>query len=93
MKKTFVALASAAVIAGAALLAPTGAEARSRGGAIAAGVLGGLALGAIAGGAYAYGPGPYYYGPAPVYGPRCWWERQRVWNGYGWTWGRVQVCR
>ena len=69
MKKTLATLGAAAVIATAAIAAPTQAEARN-GGAIAAGVIGGLALGAIAAGAYnggyyGYGPGPGYYGPAP----------------------------
>ena len=44
-----------------------------------------------------YGDGPYYgpgyYGPAPVYyGPHCWWERHRVWDGWGWRFERVRVC-
>jgi len=60
---------------------------------IAAGIIGGLAAGAIIGGAAAHaGPG-YYYGPGPVYyGPRCWWRRERVWDGWGWRLRRVRVC-
>jgi len=54
------------------LLAPSGAEARN--GRVAAGVIGGLAAGAIigsalGGGYYGWGPYPYYgyYGPGPFY--------------------------
>ena len=89
MKKALVACATAATIAAAAL-APTHAEAR--GGAVAAGIIGGLALGAIIGSAAAqgpyYAPGPAYYGP----GPGCSWQTQRVWDGYGWRFNRVRVC-
>ena len=107
MKKTVLALATAAVLAG-ATLTPTTAEAHRRGWGVAAGVFGGLAAGAIIGGALAgpryYGPGPYYggyyepapayYGPGPAYyeGPPCTWQRQRFWDGYGWRVRRVQVC-
>ena len=91
MKRTLVALASAATIAA---FAPTPAQAGD-GGAIAAGVIGGLAAGAIIGGAAASGG---YYGPAPVYygaygpGPGCVIRRERVWDGYGWRMQRVRVC-
>lgn len=98
MNRTLVTLGAAAVIATAAIAAPTQVEARN-GGAIAAGVVGGLALGAIAAGAYNggyYGPGYGYYGPAPAYygayGPGCTIQRQRVWDGYGWVIRRVRVC-
>ena len=66
------------------------------GAAVAAGVVGGLALGALAAGAVR---GPYYdpYGPVPVYAdppprPRCWYEREDVWNGYTYVPRRVRVC-
>lgn len=65
------------------------------GGDVAAGMLGGLAVGALVGSAVAqpryYAP---YYVPAPVYvpGPRCWLERQSVWDGYGYVIERVRVC-
>src|SRR4051794_32543883 len=70
------------------------------GGAVAAGVIGGLAVGALAAGAarpyaypYAYGPAPVY-APAPVYGPpACWYEREDVWNGYMYVPRRVRVCQ
>jgi hypothetical protein len=95
MTKTLTALAAAAAITVAAFAAPTPADARD-GGAVAAGVIGGLAAGAIIGSAaanngYAYGPGPGYYGAAPVYG-RCYITRQRVFTDYGPRWRRVRVC-
>jgi hypothetical protein len=71
------------------------------GGAVAAGVIGGLALGALAGSAAAgaYGPPPGYYpAPAPVYypppppPPQCWWEPREVWNGWAFVVRRVRVC-
>lgn len=68
---------------------------RPSGGAVAAGVIGGVALGALAAGAARpyYRPAPYYAAPAPVYyRPRCHWEGRRVWDGWGWRWGRVRVC-
>ena len=77
-------------------------------GAVAAGVVGGLALGALAAGAarpYYYGRDSYYYGPGPAYvmdedlppppraRPRCWFEREDVWDGYGYVSRRIRVCR
>jgi hypothetical protein len=64
-----------------------------RGPGIAAGVVGGLALGALATGAYnnGYYGGPGYYA-APVYGGDCYLTRERVWNGYTWVNRRVRVC-
>jgi hypothetical protein len=58
---------------------------RRLGGPVAAGVLGGLALGALAGSAYAYGPG--YYG-------RCYVQNQPAYDGWGNFAGYqpVQVC-
>jgi hypothetical protein len=100
--KTLTALAAATTIAVAAVATPTDAEAhwrgRGGGGAVAAGIIGGLALGAIASQAYrpyygGYYGGPYYAAPAPVYyGPPCYWQRQRFWDGYGWRVQRVRVC-
>jgi hypothetical protein len=67
------------------------------GGAIAAGILGGTALGFLAGTAAASPPPPppppVYY--APVYAappPRCWYEPQQVWTGYAYVIQRVRVC-
>jgi len=76
------------------------------GGAIAAGILGGTALGFIAGSAAAAAapppPPPGYYAPyAPAYAdgpgpyappPRCWYEPQQVWDGYEYVVRRVRVC-
>jgi hypothetical protein len=95
MTKTLTALAAAATLATAAIATPNKAEAHCVGCWVGAGVLGGLAAGAIIGSAATYGAyGPYYaYGPSPYYGPACWWQRQRVWDGYGWRFTRVRVCR
>jgi len=98
MKKTLLALATSAVLAGAALT-PTTAEAGCRGCGVAAGVLGGLAAGAIIGGAIAnsgpayaypgYAPGPGYvaydgyYAAAPVGCPNGFWARRPVRDQWG----------
>jgi hypothetical protein len=95
--RTLTALAAATTLGLAAVAAPQPAEAR-HGGAVAAGIIGGLAVGAIIGaaangpyyGGYGYGPG-YYYGGGPYYGG-CYWTRQRVWDGWGWHFRRVRVC-
>jgi hypothetical protein len=91
--KTLINLAAAATIVAATLAVPSDANARHRGGAVAAGIIGGIAAGALIGSAIA---GPRYYGPGPVYYgapyPICHWERQWVWDGFGWRWGRVRVC-
>lgn len=98
MIKTFTGIAAAAALALTAVAAPQPAQARNHGGAVAAGVIGGLAAGAIVGSAVANSPryygGPYAYAPGPVYyGPGCYWTRERFWNGYRWRTHRVQVCR
>jgi len=96
--KTLTALAAAATLGLAAIAAPQPAEARhwNNGGAIAAGVIGGLAAGAIIGSAarpyYGYGPGYYAYAPGPAYYGGCYWTRQRIWDGWGWRVRRVRVC-
>ena len=104
MKKTLVAFAAVAALAVSAVAAPTPAHAQ-RG--VAAGVAAGLIGGAIVGGAiasqngYYYGPGYGYYGPGygrtyvadpGYYGPPCYWQRQRFWDGYGWRIRRARVC-
>ena len=100
MRKLLAATVSVATV-GATLALPV--EARADGGRITAGILGGLAAGAIIGAATApryYGP-DYYYGPAPLYvapgpayvAPSCYWTRgEPVWDGYRWFRPRVQVC-
>jgi len=79
---------------------PSGAYAEN--GEIAAGVLGGLAVGTLLGSAAAPRP---YYAPAPVYvappppvvyeAPACYWTRGApVWDDWRGIWvrPRVQVC-
>ena len=71
------------------------------GGEVAAGVVGGLAVGTLFGAAIAsgpryYQPTPVYVAPAPVYAaPECYWTRGApVWDGYRGIWyrPRIQVC-
>lgn len=66
MKKTLTVLAATATLALVSVGAPSDANAQyyRRGPGVAAGVIGGLAAGAIIGGALA---GPRYYEPAPAY--------------------------
>jgi len=90
MTKTLTALAAAASIAVAAVAAPAPAQARG-GGAVAAGVIGGLAAGAIIGGAVSR-PYGYYGGPYYAAAPGCYWRRERVWTAYGWRWHRWREC-
>lgn len=84
MRKSILAIAAGAALA-AATLAPSPADARCRGCGVAAGVLGGLAAGAIIGGAIAhsrpaYG-GPVYYDDEPVYvAPRRCFADEEVWS-------------
>lgn len=63
MKHVVIGLAAAGLLA---LAAPQTAQARCNGCGVAAGVVGGLAAGAIIGSAIA-GSGPVYAAPAPVY--------------------------
>lgn len=101
-KKAMVGALAALTVAGTLAVTSTEAEAQWRrhhhhhGGGIAAGVVGGLALGALAAGAanpyyghpgYGYGAGPTYYG-----GPSCYLTTRRVWDGYGYRRQRVEVC-
>jgi hypothetical protein len=98
--KTKIAGGAAALALAAGLIAavPTEAAAQWRhrhggwggGPGVAAGVVGGLALGAMAAGAANNYYGPGYY--APAYGPECYLTRERVWNGYTWVNRRVRVC-
>jgi hypothetical protein len=100
MRKLVVAAAAAAMLAAAL---PSSAQARCHGCGVAAGVVGGLAAGAIIGSAIANSNRPVYVEeplvyaapPPPAYveeGPACRMERQRVWDGYGWRYQRVEVC-
>jgi hypothetical protein len=103
MKNTIIALAAAATLAAAL---PSSAQAYCNGCGVAAGVVGGLAAGAIVGSAIANSrpvyvePAPVYAPPPPAYaeppayvdGPVCHIERQQVWDGYAYRMRRVQVC-
>ncbi|HEX2216349.1 MAG TPA: hypothetical protein VHG27_06610 [Xanthobacteraceae bacterium] len=80
MKRTVLAVAAAATLAVVSIGAPSDAFAGRRGSAVAAGIIGGLAAGAIIGSAMAP---RYYYEPAPVYvapPPAACLERQWVWS-------------
>jgi len=95
MKKTLLALAAAATIAAGTLSAPAPATAGCYGCAVGAGVVGGLAAGAIIGSAIAnsqpryYAPAPGYVvyqgyaAPYPVACPGGYWARRPVYDGYG----------
>ena len=95
MMKTLTTLTAAATVAAALTVAPTDAFAQRRGAAIGLGILGGVAAGAIIGGAIAnsYGPGyvvqpgyaayPGYYAGAPVGCPGGYWARVPVYDPYG----------
>ena len=90
MKKTFAALVAIATIAGSLATTPASAQ---RG--VAAGVAAGLIGGAIVGGAIANSRPAYGYGER-VYvdeAPQCRMVRERFWDGYGWSYRRVEVCR
>jgi len=75
--------------------------ARADNGRVAAGLIGGLAVGTMLGAAAAaprpyYAPAPVYVEPVPVYeAPACYWTRGApVWDGWRGVWyrPRVQVC-
>ena len=91
----FITVAAVSALTLAVIVMPQTAQAR--GGSIAAGVIGGLAVGAIIGSQANrnYYNGPGYYEPGyyqPVYG-RCHIERQQVEDGYGRIHlRRVRVC-
>ena len=96
-KKVLIGGTTAAMLAGAvaASSVPAQAQWHRNGGAVAAGVLGGLAVGAIAGSVAANANGyPAYAAPAPVYGGGCYLERRPVYDEYGEVIGhrRVRVC-
>jgi hypothetical protein len=99
MRRPLTVLASAAVIV--ALTPATSISARADNGRIAAGVVGGLAVGTLLGAAAAaprpyYAPAPVYVEPAPVYvEPRCYWTHGApVWDDWRGVWyrPRMQVC-
>jgi len=75
---------------------------RADNGQVAAGIIGGLAVGTLFGAAIAQPrvyapPPPVYVAPAPVYmaPPACYWTYGRpVWDGWrgAWVRPRIQVC-
>lgn len=79
MRKTFVALAALAAIAGSLAAAPASAQR-------------GVAACVPAPGRYC-APAPYGAGPGPYddFGS-CEWVNQRFWDGNGWRIRRVRVC-
>jgi hypothetical protein len=96
MMKTLTTLTAAATVAAALLAAPTDANAQRRWGpAVGLGILGGVAAGAIVGGAIANSWGPAYvvqpgyvpyeaYGGGPPVGcPGGYWARVPVYDPYG----------
>jgi hypothetical protein len=81
---------------GASTLVASPAPSHADNGQVAAGIIGGLAVGTLFGAAVAqpryYEPAPVYVAPAPV---SCYWTRGRpVWDEYRGIWirPRVQVC-
>jgi hypothetical protein len=107
MKKAILAIAAAATLAIGMIGTPQQAEARCHGCGVGAGIIGGLAAGAIIGGAIAnsgpraYGPAPGYvvyegYGaPYPAECPGGYWARRPLRDGYGTVvgWSRPRfVC-
>jgi hypothetical protein len=93
MTKTANVFMSAAAVSAVLMLQPV--PSRADNGQVAAGVIGGLAVGTLFGAAMAQ---PRYYAPAPVYvapPPTCYWTRGRpVWDEYRGVWvrPRMQVC-
>jgi hypothetical protein len=97
MRKLLVGL----LITGSLCLACTPRIAVAGSGEVAAGIVGGLAVGTLFGAAVAsgpryYQPAPVYVAPAPMYYPApCYWTRGApVWDGYRGIWyrPRIQVC-
>ena len=95
MKTTMTAIAAAGVFALAAVSAPSAAQAGCRGCGVGFGILGGLAAGAIIGGAiansaypaYAVTPGyvayPAYTAAYPVACPGGYWARRPLYDQWG----------
>ncbi len=105
MHKSLIGLAAAGAVGLATLAGPSTANAGCYGCAVGAGIIGGVAAGAIIGSAIANSPPPpaYYpppppaaYYPPPGYAqlaPGCYWAKRQVWvDGYGYRWRTVQVC-
>lgn len=98
----------ALAVAGSLVFAATAPAQAGGAGAFVAGIIGGTALGFVAGSAAAAAaapppppPPPGYYAPAYAPGPgpygpppHCWYEPQQVWDGYAGAYvvRRVRVC-
>src|SRR5437899_3295348 len=93
--RTIVAIGVVTALAGAPV------QTRAENGQIAAGILGGLAAGALISSAVRPAPPPAYYYPAPAYAPppayvvpapSCYYTLgEPVWDGYRGIWMRPQV--
>ena len=99
MKITTTAVAAAGMLALASVMAPTGADAGCNGCGLAAGLIGGIAAGAIIGGAIAnsappppppayaiepgYAPYPAYAAAVPVGCPGGYWARRPLVDRFG----------
>jgi hypothetical protein len=95
MTRTLATFAVAATLATGAVALPKDANATCFGCYVGAGVVAGALLGAAIAApppVYAYPPpAPVYYAPPPP-PPPCYWQTQRVWDGYAWGLQRVRVC-
>jgi hypothetical protein len=90
MKKAIIAIAAATTLAAATMTVPTTADARCYGCGVGAGIIGGLAAGAIIGGAIANSQprGGYvvydgYDAPYPYECHHGYWARRRLYDQYG----------
>jgi hypothetical protein len=85
MKKAILAIAAATTLAAATMTAPTTADARCYGCGVGAGIIGGLAAGAIIGSAIAAHPGyyAYEYDAPPPYRCDGYWARRPIFDRYG----------
>lgn len=91
MKRTFAALATAAVLAiGTTAATVKPAEAHCGWGC---GVAIGVGTAALIGAAAANsGPAPVYYGGGPYAYRDCYWQRERFFDGWHWRTRKVRVC-
>ncbi|MCP4617278.1 MAG: hypothetical protein GY844_12705 [Bradyrhizobium sp.] len=85
MRKSLLALAAIAALAGSVVASTGSAQAQRY-----------YAPGYYYGPGYFYPPQSYYYNGAPAYstdptGP-CYWQRQRFWDGFAWRVRNVRVC-
>src|SRR5580704_13050036 len=105
MHKSLIGLAAATAVGLATLAGPSTANAGCYGCAVGAGIIGGVAAGAIIGSAIANNPPPGYYPPPPAayypppgpgyaqLAPGCHWAKRQVWVAEegGYRWRTVQV--